>query len=109
MVLLNNQTLVLGGLIRDRRATVNSGIPVLKDIPLFGYVFGFKSQIMEKTELLILITPRVVGTALDAAKITDEYRRVSPSLDEAIKKAPRQPNIPLVPGAAVRASAAPAA
>ena len=99
VVLVNNQTLVLGGLIRDRRATVNSGIPVLKDIPLLGYVFGFKSQIMEKTELLILITPRVVGTALDAAKVTDEYRRVSPSLDEAIKKAPRQPNIPLPPAA----------
>ena len=98
VVLLNNQTLVLGGLIRDRRATVNSGIPVLKDIPLVGYAFGFKSQIMEKTELLILITPRVVGTALDAAKVTDEYRRVSPSLDEAIKKAPRQPNISVPPG-----------
>ena len=99
VVLLNNQTLVLGGLIRDRRATVNRGIPVLKDVPLLGYMFGFKSQIVEKTELLILITPRVVGTALDAAKITDEFRRASPSIDDALKKAPRQPSGPPPPGA----------
>jgi general secretion pathway protein D len=100
VVLLNNQTLVLGGLIRDRRATVNRGIPVMKDVPLLGYLFGFKSQIQEKTELLILITPRVVGTALDAARVTDEFRRVSPSLEEAIRKAPRQPNIPMPPPSA---------
>jgi general secretion pathway protein D len=99
VVLLNNQTLVLGGLIRDRRATVNRGIPVLKDIPILGYIFGFKSENVQKTELLILITPRVVGTALDAARITDELRRTTPGVEEAIKKAPRQPNIPLAPGA----------
>jgi general secretion pathway protein D len=96
VVLLNTQTLVLGGLIRDRRLTVNRGIPLLKDIPVLGYMFGFKSETLQKTELLILITPRLVGTAMDAAKITDELRRVSPALEDAIKKAPRQPNI-LVP------------
>ncbi len=99
VVLLNTQTLVLGGLIRDRRETVNRGIPVLKDIPLLGYMFGFKSENVQKTELLILITPRVIGTALDAARITDEMRRTTPGVEDAIKKAPRQPNIPLPPGA----------
>jgi general secretion pathway protein D len=97
VVLLNTQTLVLGGLIRDNRRTVDRGIPLLKDIPIIGYMFGFKSETIEKTELLILITPRVIGTALDAAKVTDEFRRTSPGLDDAIKKAPRQPNIPIPP------------
>ncbi len=78
-MLLNNQTLVLGGLIRDRRATVNRGIPLLKDIPYPRLPLRLQGARSEKTELLILITPRVVGTALDAARVTDEYRRVSPS------------------------------
>jgi general secretion pathway protein D len=107
VVLLNAQTLVLGGLIRDRRVTVNRGIPWLKDIPILGYMFGFKSDTLQKTELLILITPRVVGTAMDAARITDELRRASPSLDDAIKKAPRQPNILVPPGATVPPMAPP--
>ncbi len=99
VVLLNTQTLVLGGLIRDKRTTVDRGIPVLKNIPILGYLFGFKSETVEKTELLILITPRVIGTALDAARITDELRRTTPGVEEALKKSPRQPNISVPPSA----------
>ncbi len=91
VVLVNNQTLVLGGLIQDRVTIDERGIPFLKDIPLIGLLFGFKARRVEKTELLLLITPRVVGTALDAAKITDQLRRSTPELNDAIKRAPRHP------------------
>jgi general secretion pathway protein D len=91
VVLLNNQTLVLGGLIQDRITVDDRGIPLLKNIPLIGYLFGFKEKKIEKTELLLLITPRVIGTALDAARITEEMRRVTPEVDEAIRSAPRAP------------------
>ncbi|HUF90840.1 MAG TPA: type II secretion system secretin GspD, partial [Candidatus Limnocylindria bacterium] len=91
VVLLNNQTLVLGGLIRDRVGDVQRGLPLFNKIPILGYLFGFKSRAIEKTELLILITPRVIGTALDAARVTDEMRRTSPQLDDAIRLSPRGP------------------
>jgi general secretion pathway protein D len=91
VVLMNNQTLVLAGLIRDRQALENRGIPFFKDIPLLGYLFGARVRTVTKTELLILITPRVIGTALDAARITEEMRRATPELEEAIRRAPRQP------------------
>jgi len=61
VVLRDNETLVLGGLIRDRYATGHRGIPFLKDIPILGIAFSTKTQTVEKSELLILITPRVVG------------------------------------------------
>jgi general secretion pathway protein D len=91
VVLLNNQTLVLGGLIQDRVTVDDRGIPLLKNIPLIGYLFGFKEKKVEKTELLLLITPRVIGTALDAARITEQMRRVTPDVDDAIRSAPRAP------------------
>src|SRR5262249_38739148 len=59
VVLRDNEALVLGGLIRDRRATSDRGIPFLKDIPILGFGFSTKTQRIEKSELLILITPRV--------------------------------------------------
>jgi general secretion pathway protein D len=107
VVLVNNQTLVLGGLIQDRVTVDERGIPFLKDIPLIGLLFGFKARRVEKTELLLLITPRVVGTALDAAKITDQMRRSTPELNDAIKRAPRHPVTapPPSPGGAVPAPA----
>jgi general secretion pathway protein D len=91
VVLINNMTLVLGGLIRDSTSTENRGIPFFKDIPILGYLFGAKVRTITKTELLILITPRVIGTALDAARITDEMRKVTPDLEKSIRRAPRQP------------------
>ena len=112
VVLVNNQTLVLGGLIQDRVTIDERGIPFLKDIPLLGLLFGFKARRVEKTELLLLITPRVVGTALDAAKITDQMRRSTPELNDAIRQAPRHPVAappqaapPPTPGSAVPAPA----
>ena len=91
VVLINNQTLVLGGLIQDKITLDDRGIPFLKDIPILRYLFGFKERQLTKTELLLLITPRVLGTALDAARITDEMRRATPELDHAIRTAPRPP------------------
>jgi general secretion pathway protein D len=91
VVLLNNQTLVLGGLIQDKLTTTDRGIPILKDIPVIGYIFKFTERIIDKTELLLLITPRVVSTAGDAGRITDEKRRYSPDLEDALRRAPRLP------------------
>lgn len=98
VVLLNNQTLVLGGLIRERRALEGRGIPLLKDIPILGYLFGTKVRTVTKTELLLLITPRVIGTALDAGRITDQMRRATPDIDRAIRNAPRPPTPGVPPG-----------
>jgi general secretion pathway protein D len=97
VVLLNNQTLVLGGLIQDKTTLTDQGIPWLKNVPIFGFLFGFKEKATERTELLLLITPRVIGTALDAARITDQMRRSSPELDETVRNAPRPPSV-LPPG-----------
>jgi general secretion pathway protein D len=94
VVLLNNQTLVLGGLIQNKRTFNRTGIPFLNRIPILGLLFGSIEEKIEKTELVLLITPRVVGTALDAARITDEMRRVTPELEDSIRRAPRPPSPP---------------
>jgi general secretion pathway protein D len=91
VVLLNNQTLVLGGLIQHRKAATRTGIPVLYKIPIIGYLFGSVTDRTEKTELLLLITPRVVGNPADAARVTEEMTRVTPGMRRAIERAPRPP------------------
>jgi general secretion pathway protein D len=96
VVLVNNQTLVLGGLIRDRRSVEDRGIPFLKNIPVLGYLFGAKVNTSTKTELLILITPRVIGTALDAARVTEQMRRSAPNMEDTFRLSPR-PLAPLPP------------
>ena len=89
VVLLNNQTLVLGGLIQTTRTFTKIGIPYLNRIPVLGYLFGSTEERIEKRELLLLITPRVVGTAMDAARVTERMRNVTPELEQSFRLAPR--------------------
>jgi len=69
VMLDNGQTAVIGGLIRMNDAVTEAGVPILKDIPLFGSLF-FKgsTKIKEKRELIIFITPRIVNTFSEAMK-----------------------------------------
>jgi Flp pilus assembly secretin CpaC len=52
VVLLNNQTLVLGGLIQNKRTRIHIGVPWLSRIPILGYLFGSVENKIEKKELL---------------------------------------------------------
>jgi type II secretory pathway component GspD/PulD (secretin) len=56
----DGETAVIGGLIRDNDSIYESGIPVLRDLPLIGRFFGSKSKVNEKRELLIFVTPKIV-------------------------------------------------
>jgi len=56
----NGETAVIGGLIRTNDSYLNTGVPVLRSIPLFGSLFGSKSRANEQRELMIFVTPRIV-------------------------------------------------
>lgn len=71
----SGQTIALGGLIRDGLSSVQSGVPVLKDIPVLGNLFKSTDNRKERTELLVLITPRVIRSDDEARHITEQLRR----------------------------------
>ena len=59
---------------------------------MLGYFFGAKVRTLNKTELLIVITPRVIGTPLEAARVTEELRKANAEADAAMRLAPRPPS-----------------
>ncbi len=81
----NGETIALGGLIRDSRNRTRSGIPVLSRLPLFGPLFGTTTDKKDRTELLVLLTPRVVRDAGEARAVTRELRERLYGL-EALRK-----------------------
>lgn len=71
----DGQTVVLGGLIQDNVAQGNSGIPLLKDIPIAGHLFRSNSVTQTRTELLVLISAYILRGADDKAQFTDTLTR----------------------------------
>jgi general secretion pathway protein D len=70
----NNQTVVLGGLIREDKTTSQAGIPGLRKMPVLGPLFGSEKVSKQKTELIVLITPHIITNLEEGAKITHEMK-----------------------------------
>jgi general secretion pathway protein D len=70
----SGEALVLGGLIRDSVTDGSTGLPILSKIPVIGALFGTQTRNGNRTELLVVITPRVVRNAHDARGVSVEMR-----------------------------------
>jgi general secretion pathway protein D len=76
----SGETVLLGGLIEESDTLTKSGIPFLNDVPILGRLFGSTSNKRDRTEIIVLITPRVISSVEDARVMTDEYRNKFESL-----------------------------
>ncbi|MBF0218658.1 MAG: type II secretion system secretin GspD [Gammaproteobacteria bacterium] len=70
----SGQSIILGGLMRSRNDNARGGVPGLLDLPLFSWLFGQESTANSQTELVVVITPRVVGSSTQITAVNEEYR-----------------------------------
>ncbi len=75
VVLKDNQVLVMGGLMQTTTTDTVSGIPILKDLPYIGKLFGSESTSLNKTELMIFITPHVISNSEDSEFVTRQFKK----------------------------------
>jgi len=68
------ESVVLGGLIRDNKSRDSSGLPFLHKIPLIGGLFGTRGTTNRRTELIVVITPRVIFNEGELRDISREMR-----------------------------------
>ena len=89
----SGETLVLGGLIKDNVRNSKSGVPILSAIPVVGALFGTHGSSANRTELLVILTPRVLRSDDDARAVSRELRDRMKGLVEPIA-APGQRALP---------------
>jgi general secretion pathway protein D len=70
VVVQSGKTVLLGGLIQDRSEKITSAVPGLSKVPVFGKLFKQTTNMNDRTELLVMITPRVVRSSLQLDGIT---------------------------------------
>jgi len=62
----SGDTMVLGGLVRKQETTSSQRIPILADIPILGGIFRTRSKQINDSELLIFVTPTIIGESNDS-------------------------------------------
>ena len=73
LIAKDGQHILMGGLMSTQITQTTTGIPLLKDIPILGYLFGSKGTKKEKKELIFILTPHVIKSEGDANRITKEF------------------------------------
>ncbi len=75
VVVNDGQAIALGGLIEDSVQRTSAGVPYISRVPILGNLFKSRTDAKERTELLVLITPRVIRNMEEAQSVTDEFRQ----------------------------------
>jgi general secretion pathway protein D len=82
VVVKDKETVVIGGLIQDQENETVSKIPLLGDIPGLGWLFKSVHKDRTKTNLLIVLTPRIVRGTEEMTEVTNTQKK---KFDDAIK------------------------
>lgn len=95
----DGETIVLGGIIKNSISTTVNKVPLLGDIPLLGNLFRSKSDVKNKTELLVFLTPRIVRDATEARKLRDDTeqklnKKTRERVDATLTPNPAKPVLP---------------
>ena len=80
--LMSGQTAILGGLMQDNATRSRNAVPGIGDVPQVGELFGFRNDLVSKSELVIFLRPIVItNPALDSDELK-LYQRFLPRQTE---------------------------
>lgn len=92
LTLKDGQTVVMGGLMSSDDSDGNTGVPLVKDIPLLGNLFKSRKKVTEKKELVLVIVPYIVENDDQATAVSQAIIDRLQYLD--LEQAPRTPPAP---------------
>jgi general secretion pathway protein D len=88
----DGQTVVIGGLVDREQDRSRSGIPILKDLPLLGLLFGSTQRSDIQSELFLFVTPHIIAGDEDMDRINNGLQRGTQLLQPAVPKPLIEPN-----------------
>ncbi|HZV82158.1 MAG TPA: secretin N-terminal domain-containing protein, partial [Geobacteraceae bacterium] len=83
VIVKDQDTVAIGGLISEIERESETRVPIIGDLPLLGYLFRSKTMKREKTNLILLLTPRVIK---DGRDLEDETRKQRDRFKDAAQK-----------------------
>ncbi len=84
--IMEGQTIVIGGLIEDKKEAGASGVPFLSRLPIIGALFGYQTRDINKTETVLLLTPHVITDLEESNQVTREFREKVQGLKKELEK-----------------------
>ncbi len=77
VILRDGQELILGGLIKDNKSRTKTKVPLIGDIPVVGTLFSTNSNTTDRTELLFIVRPHILGNQKAADAALNAFKKLS--------------------------------
>lgn len=90
----NGETIAIGGMIKESQTKSRTGIPILRRIPLIGALFGSTVNGKVRTELIVLLSPRIVRSTQESNAATRELQMQFEDLRRALPNWGKKPSLP---------------
>jgi general secretion pathway protein D len=94
VVCRDQQTIVLGGLLADRLTETQSKIPILGDIPVLGFFFRRTSRQVQKSNIIVALTPYVITDVADLRRVAEQKMRERREFIERVSASPDLAELP---------------
>lgn len=98
VVVQNGESVLIGGIIDDNITRTRRGVPFLMNVPVLGRLFRVESERVDRTELIILITPHVIRDRDEARAVTEEFEGRIRTLKQMLERVKRPQPEPQSPG-----------
>ncbi|HEY4240816.1 MAG TPA: type II secretion system secretin GspD [Kofleriaceae bacterium] len=85
VVVHDQETVMLGGLVEDKESHSESKIPILGDIPILGRLFAYSKTSKTKTNLVVMLTPYIIRDQRDLAAIRERKLREHEEFQRSIQ------------------------
>jgi len=84
----DGQSLLIGGIISTNKSREVNEVPFLGQLPVLGQFFRTTTESVDKTELIILLTPHVIANPEEGRQLTEEFRQKLDALSQQLKGVP---------------------
>ncbi|MBU0732776.1 MAG: type II secretion system protein GspD, partial [Proteobacteria bacterium] len=91
VIVKDANTVVIGGLIGDDTTHIDYNVPCLGNIPLLGWLFRSTSKRIEKTNLFVFLTPRIIQNPAEAKKVYEDKKDQIETIKEGVIKMYKRP------------------
>ncbi len=86
VVVPDKQGIIIGGLMREKKGSGYSGIPLLSSIPYLGSLFRYTVNSKEKTELIMILRPHVISNRTEADVVTSDFIEKLKVLNQSVQE-----------------------
>ena len=76
-IVKNGESIIIGGLVKDKSGNSVNKVPILGDIPILGHAFRYRDKSLDKTNLIVILTPYIIDKTIQLSSLKEALGKLN--------------------------------